>query len=203
MWRPLSLSSEKTVAKDIQYFLMLGAVELDLTLSIPSSPKALAQAGKGKKAAPVAPVEPVQQGAGLQMAAHPLLLDTSSPVPQSKKDKYKPMQPKFASIKVSSHSFTQSEITSLTVLLSSRRIFAIHPLIRLRRQHHLSPPLLQRSRLIHMRHHPAPLQKMFRGMERSKARHQKKGQQGGSGLIRRGNMCKLRVKCAMMRSWSN
>ena len=33
------------------------------------------------------------------MAAHPLLLDTAAPVPQSKKDRYKPMQPKFASIK--------------------------------------------------------------------------------------------------------
>lgn len=33
------------------------------------------------------------------MAAHPLLLDTASPAPQSKKDRYKPMQPKFASIK--------------------------------------------------------------------------------------------------------
>ncbi|KAF8551398.1 PRP3-domain-containing protein [Imleria badia] len=43
--------------------------------------------------------EPAQQGAGLKMAAHPLLLDTTPAVPQSKKDKYKPMQPKFASIK--------------------------------------------------------------------------------------------------------
>lgn len=44
--------------------------------------------------------EPAQQGAGLKMAAHPLLLDTTPAAPQSKKDKYKPMQPKFASIKV-------------------------------------------------------------------------------------------------------
>ncbi|KAF8434613.1 PRP3-domain-containing protein [Boletus edulis BED1] len=43
--------------------------------------------------------EPAQQGAGLKMAAHPLLLDTTPVAPQSKKDKYKPMQPKFASIK--------------------------------------------------------------------------------------------------------
>ncbi|KAG6849896.1 hypothetical protein H0H93_003910 [Arthromyces matolae] len=42
--------------------------------------------------------EPAQQG-GLKMAAHPLLLDTTPAQPQSKKDKYKPMQPKFASIK--------------------------------------------------------------------------------------------------------
>lgn len=34
------------------------------------------------------------------MAAHPLLLDNTPAVPQSKKDRYKPMQPKFASIKV-------------------------------------------------------------------------------------------------------
>jgi U4/U6 small nuclear ribonucleoprotein PRP3 len=43
--------------------------------------------------------EPAQQGAGLKMAAHPLLLDTTPAAPQGKKDKYKPMQPKFASIK--------------------------------------------------------------------------------------------------------
>ena len=35
------------------------------------------------------------------MAAHPLLLDNTPVAPQSKKDRYKPMQPKFASIKVS------------------------------------------------------------------------------------------------------
>jgi U4/U6 small nuclear ribonucleoprotein PRP3 len=44
-------------------------------------------------------VEPAPQGVGLKMAAHPLLLDTSTPAPQSKKDRYKPMQPKFASIR--------------------------------------------------------------------------------------------------------
>lgn len=33
------------------------------------------------------------------MAAHPLLLDNTPTLPQSKKDRYKPMQPKFASIK--------------------------------------------------------------------------------------------------------
>ncbi|KAK2465094.1 hypothetical protein APHAL10511_002902 [Amanita phalloides] len=46
-----------------------------------------------------APVEQAHQGAGLKMAAHPLLLDTTPTLPQSKKDRYKPMQPKFASIK--------------------------------------------------------------------------------------------------------
>lgn len=54
------------------------------------------QTGKNKNR----PVEPSQQGTGLKMSAHPLLLDTSTPAPQSKKDRYKPMQPKFASIKV-------------------------------------------------------------------------------------------------------
>jgi len=44
-------------------------------------------------------MEPPQQGAGLKMAAHPLLLDQTPAVPQSKKDRYKPMQPKFASIR--------------------------------------------------------------------------------------------------------
>lgn len=52
------------------------------------------QLGKGRK-----PAEPAQQGAGLKMAAHPLLLDNTPTAPQSKKDRYKPMQPKFASIK--------------------------------------------------------------------------------------------------------
>ncbi|KAI0711571.1 pre-mRNA processing factor 3-domain-containing protein [Earliella scabrosa] len=54
------------------------------------------QASKKKNV--VAP-EPTQQGAGLKMAAHPILLDDTPTVPQSKKDRYKPMQPKFASIK--------------------------------------------------------------------------------------------------------
>ena len=49
------------------------------------------------------PTEAAPQGAGLKMAAHPLLLDTAPAQPQSKKDKYKPMQPKFASIKVSDY----------------------------------------------------------------------------------------------------
>ncbi|KAI8969442.1 pre-mRNA processing factor 3-domain-containing protein [Trametes punicea] len=53
------------------------------------------QVGKKKNQAP----EPAQQGAGLKMAAHPLLLDNTPTLAQSKKDKYKPMQPKFASIK--------------------------------------------------------------------------------------------------------
>ncbi|KAG6856059.1 hypothetical protein H0H87_007836 [Tephrocybe sp. NHM501043] len=51
---------------------------------------------KGNKSRPI---EQTQQGAGLKMAAHPLLLDTTPAAPQSKKDRYKPMQPKFASIK--------------------------------------------------------------------------------------------------------
>lgn len=54
------------------------------------------QSGKKKGT----PVEQTQQGAGLKMAAHPLLLDHTPTAPQSKKDRYKPMQPKFASIKV-------------------------------------------------------------------------------------------------------
>lgn len=57
--------------------------------------QAVALASKKKTAI----AEPAPQGAGLKMAAHPLLLDTSVPAPQSKKDKYKPMQPKFASIR--------------------------------------------------------------------------------------------------------
>ncbi|KIY67308.1 PRP3-domain-containing protein [Cylindrobasidium torrendii FP15055 ss-10] len=49
------------------------------------------------------PPEPMSaSGSGLKMAAHPLLLDTTPSQPQSKKDRYKPMQPKFASIKANS-----------------------------------------------------------------------------------------------------
>ncbi|KAF9264257.1 PRP3-domain-containing protein [Marasmius fiardii PR-910] len=55
----------------------------------------LPQTGKNKNRLP----EPAQQGSGLKMTAHPLLLDQTTPAPQSKKDRYKPMQPKFASIK--------------------------------------------------------------------------------------------------------
>ncbi|EEB93120.1 hypothetical protein MPER_08271, partial [Moniliophthora perniciosa FA553] len=51
--------------------------------------------GKNKNRLP----EPAQQGSGLKMTAHPLLLDQTPAAPQSKKDRYKPMQPKFASIK--------------------------------------------------------------------------------------------------------
>lgn len=55
----------------------------------------MVQSGKKKGT----PVEQTQQGAGLKMAAHPLLLDQTPILQQSKKDRYKPMQPKFASIK--------------------------------------------------------------------------------------------------------
>ncbi|KAJ7190948.1 pre-mRNA processing factor 3-domain-containing protein [Mycena pura] len=55
----------------------------------------LSQTSKSK----ARPTEGSPQGAGLKMAAHPLLLDTTPAAPQSKKDRYKPMQPKFASIK--------------------------------------------------------------------------------------------------------
>lgn len=54
----------------------------------------------GKKKGPA--IEPGPVGAGLKMAAHPLLLETTSATyTQTKADRYKPMQPKFASIKVS------------------------------------------------------------------------------------------------------
>ncbi|KAH9477701.1 U4/U5/U6 small nuclear ribonucleoprotein prp3 [Psilocybe cubensis] len=59
----------------------------------------LAQSAKRSSKSSTPQIEPTQQGAGLKMAAHPLLLDTTPVLPQSKKDRYKPMQPKFASIK--------------------------------------------------------------------------------------------------------
>ncbi|KAH9174828.1 pre-mRNA processing factor 3-domain-containing protein [Lactarius sanguifluus] len=64
-------------------------------LATKDNPYMSAPSSRGKSRS----VEPAPQGAGLKMAAHPLLLDTSIPAPQSKKDRYKPMQPKFASIR--------------------------------------------------------------------------------------------------------
>ncbi|KAF5389441.1 hypothetical protein D9757_004395 [Collybiopsis confluens] len=70
--------------------------EYQSKLAIKDNPyMTMPQTGKNKNRAP----EPAQQGSGLKMTAHPLLLDTTPAAPQSKKDRYKPMQPKFASIK--------------------------------------------------------------------------------------------------------
>ncbi|KAF8317789.1 pre-mRNA processing factor 3-domain-containing protein [Cantharellus anzutake] len=63
------------------------AVQQNPYLSLPT-------AGK-KKVVP----EPAPVGSGLKTAVHPLLLDPAPLAPQSSKDRYKPMQPKFASIK--------------------------------------------------------------------------------------------------------
>ncbi|KZP08295.1 PRP3-domain-containing protein [Athelia psychrophila] len=72
------------------------AAETSSRAAIKDNPyMSMPQTGKNKNR----PAEPSQQGTGLKMSAHPLLLDTSTPAPQSKKDRYKPMQPKFASIK--------------------------------------------------------------------------------------------------------
>lgn len=60
----------------------------------------LAQSSKKKGSGAGTPVvEQTQQGAGLKMTAHPLLLDQTPVFAQTKKERYKPMQPKFASIK--------------------------------------------------------------------------------------------------------
>jgi U4/U6 small nuclear ribonucleoprotein PRP3 len=56
---------------------------------------------QGKKKV-VIPEVTVPQGSGLKMKAHPLLLETAAAttkVTQSKKDRFKPMAPKFASTK--------------------------------------------------------------------------------------------------------
>ncbi|TFK47568.1 PRP3-domain-containing protein [Heliocybe sulcata] len=68
--------------------------EAQSKLAVKDNPYMSLPAKKGRPAP-----EPAQQGAGLKMAAHPLLLDTAPSAPQSKKDRYKPMQPKFATIK--------------------------------------------------------------------------------------------------------
>ncbi|KAA1468113.1 PRP3-domain-containing protein [Dentipellis sp. KUC8613] len=71
--------------------------EAQSKLAVKDNPYMSMPAPSGKKNN--RPVETPQQGAGLKMAAHPLLLDTTPAAPQSKKDRYKPMQPKFASIR--------------------------------------------------------------------------------------------------------
>ncbi|ESK84028.1 u4 u6 small nuclear ribonucleoprotein [Moniliophthora roreri MCA 2997] len=70
--------------------------EYQSKLAVKDNPyMSMPQTGKNKNRLP----EPAQQGSGLKMTAHPLLLDQTPAAPQSKKDRYKPMQPKFASIK--------------------------------------------------------------------------------------------------------
>ena len=68
------------------------------------------------------PVEQIQQGAGLKMAAHPLLLDSTPTAPQSKKDRYKPMQPKFASIKANTRNLPTPVPTPMPVISPSPSI---------------------------------------------------------------------------------
>ncbi|KAG8935258.1 hypothetical protein FRC02_008393 [Tulasnella sp. 418] len=61
---------------------------------------AAAVAATAKKSATGSPAPQAPIGTGLKMAAHPLLLDTApAPAATSKNNRYKPMQPKFASIK--------------------------------------------------------------------------------------------------------
>ncbi|KIM42390.1 hypothetical protein M413DRAFT_133082 [Hebeloma cylindrosporum] len=70
-------------------------------LAIKDNPyMSLAQSSKKKGSGAGTPVvEQTQQGAGLKMTAHPMLLDQTPIFAQTKKERYKPMQPKFASIK--------------------------------------------------------------------------------------------------------
>ncbi|KAJ7437375.1 pre-mRNA processing factor 3-domain-containing protein [Mycena galericulata] len=70
------------------------------------------------------PAEPAPQGAGLKMAAHPLLLDTTPAAPQSKKDRYKPMQPKFASIKANTRNIPTPPPAPVPVVVESTNPYA-------------------------------------------------------------------------------
>lgn len=85
----------KKAAQENPYIVSTNAVVISRRFLILTYQSAAPSKKKG-----VAPVEVVQQGSGLKMAAHPLLLDTApTQLSQSKKDRYKPMLPKFASIK--------------------------------------------------------------------------------------------------------
>ncbi|KAJ3514705.1 hypothetical protein NLJ89_g2227 [Agrocybe chaxingu] len=90
--RRVADAQSKLAVKDNPYMVRRASALLDKLLTLL---QALAAASKKKGT----PVEQPQQGAGLKMAAHPLLLDQTPVLQQSKKDRYKPMQPKFASIK--------------------------------------------------------------------------------------------------------
>lgn len=92
--RRVAEAQTKLAVKDNPYMVSTTATRMFACFQ--PSLQSVPQMGKKNK-----PVEPAQQGAGLKMTAHPLLLDTAPAAPQSKKDRYKPMQPKFASIKVS------------------------------------------------------------------------------------------------------
>lgn len=91
--RRVAEAQSKLAVKDNPYMVRLAVMLSGCISDIVS--QSMPQVGKKSK-----PAEPAQQGAGLKMAAHPLLLDNTPTAPQSKKDRYKPMQPKFASIKV-------------------------------------------------------------------------------------------------------
>ena len=138
--------------------------------------QSLPQTGKKSK-----PTEPAQQGVGLKMAAHPLLLDTSVPAPQSKKDRYKPMQPKFASIKVSTGPRSRPKIlTDITRLIPGTS-----------QPHRRCPQscLYLRTLPIHMRlgrQRPRMI-KVLKGLLES-------GLEGRSGSIRRASTCRLETR---------
>lgn len=93
--RRVAEAQSKLAVKDNPY-MVRHIMQSGSYFALRRSLQSLPQTGKNKNKPP----EPAQQGAGLKMAAHPLLLDNTVPAPQSKKDRYKPMQPKFASIKV-------------------------------------------------------------------------------------------------------
>ncbi|GAA6032393.1 hypothetical protein JCM8097_008152 [Rhodosporidiobolus ruineniae] len=59
----------------------------------------LSSSFQGTKKDPMSVDPSIAGRGGLAMAAHPLLLDTAAPSAQSKKDRYKPMAPKFSTTK--------------------------------------------------------------------------------------------------------
>ena len=122
--RRVAEAQSKLAVKDNPY--MVRPLNCSISMLSLSSFSALFQSipQSGKKNRPV---EPAQQGAGLKMAAHPLLLDNTPTAPQSKKDRYKPMQPKFASIKACSLSSPFLDRDSSVL----RRMHATLPLLSL------------------------------------------------------------------------
>jgi len=98
--RRVADAQSKLAIKDNPYMVCLFILSAQCKFLFKRLAQTLAQSSKKKGSGAGTPVvEQTQQGAGLKMTAHPLLLDQTPVFAQTKKERYKPMQPKFASIK--------------------------------------------------------------------------------------------------------
>lgn len=156
--------------------------------NLPVGFKAGLQANKSKKGTPLPELS--QQGAGLKMAAHPLLLDTTPSAPQSKKDRYKPMQPKFASIKV--------RISQLILMSQPTRTF--RQTSEMSQLHRPPPRLLLSLPLSSLSPTHTPLAPARRRERVGLKAFRVSASVVPSGSTRRASTCNLRTNCARRHS---